>query len=148
MKYKFLIASILLMGIFIIALSIVVGIAKRDAVVEEDPYNAGLMFDEKLKRYTELGWRVEMPHSVKAEDNELMVRVMDKYDRPIDGATVEYVVNKCADTHTMKYRCDYAGGGYYQASVKLKDTSCIEVKVNVKHDSNVLSFDNKVYVER
>lgn len=148
MKYKFLIASILLIGIFIIASSIVIGIAKRDAVVEDDPYDAGLMFDEKLKRYAELGWRVEIPHSVKAGDNELIVRVMDKHDSPIEGAVVEYVVNKCADAHTMKYRCDYAGGGYYQAAVNLTDTSCVEVKVNVKHDGNVLSFDNKVYVER
>lgn len=148
MKYKFLIASILLIGIFIIAASIAIGIAKRDVVVEEDPYETGLRFDERLKRYAELGWKVELPYSVKAVDNKLKVRVIDKDDKPVEGAIVEYVVNKCADTHIRNYRCDYIGNGYYQAAVDLRGASCVEVKVNVKLNSDVLSFDNKVYVEK
>jgi len=148
MKYKFLIASILLTGISIIALSIVIGIRKRDIVVEDHPYDAGLVFDEKLKRYAELGWRVEVPHSIKAIDNELMVRILDKQDRPVESAIVEYIVNRCSDTHRVKYRTDYSGNGYYKTRLNLIDTSCIEIRVNVEKNRNVLSFDNTVYVER
>lgn len=145
MRYKLLIFLILLTGVLAIASVIMIGMARRDLIVEEHPYEAGLEFDNRLKRYAELGWDIE---SLYIKDNMLVMRIIDKHQRPIENALVNSIVNRCADNHTTNYGCINRGNGYYHARIDTKDAGCIEVKVNVIYKGNMMSFDRTINIEK
>lgn len=148
MKYKLLIGLIMSIGFSIIGASIIIGIERRDVTVEENPYEAGLKFDEQLKKYVELGWRVEFPHSIRADENRLRIGIFDKQGRAVEDATVECIINKCGDSMMKHYKCTYMGKGYYQTIVSLDNAICMEVKANVSRANDTLSYTNKVYIEK
>jgi nitrogen fixation protein FixH len=148
MKYKLLIGLIMFAGFSIIGASIIVGIDRRDVTVEENPYEAGLKFDERLKKYAELGWRVEFPQSIRADENLLKIGVFDKQGRAVEDASVECMINKCGDSMMKRYKCMHMDNGYYQSIVSLEDAICMEVKANVSRANDTLSYTNKVYIER
>lgn len=148
MKYKLLIGLIMSVGFGIIGASIIIGIERRDVTVEENPYEAGLKFDERLKKYAELGWRVEFPQSIKADGNRLMIGVFDKQGRAMEDASVECVINKCGDSMMKHYKCTYMDNGYYQTIVSFDNAGCVEVKANVSRANDTLSYANKVYIEK
>lgn len=148
MRYKILIGLVWIIGFGMIGGSILIGLIKRDVTVVENPYEEALRFDEQLRKSAELGWKVELPVSIKAKENLLKIGVFDKEGRVMDDATVECLVNKCGETMTRNYRGIYDGKGYYQTSVSLDNATCIEVKTIVTRASNTMSFTNKVYIER
>lgn len=148
MNYKLLISLIMFVGFSIIGASIIVGIERRDITVEENPYEAGLKFDEQLKKYTELGWRVEFPRSIRADENRLMIGIFDKQGRAVKDASVECIINKCGDSMMKHYKCIYMDNGYYQTIVSLDNAVCMEVKANVSRANATLSYTNKVYIEK
>ncbi|GER94384.1 hypothetical protein A45J_2145 [hot springs metagenome] len=148
MKYKLLIGLIMFVGFSIIGASILIGIEKSEVTVEENPYEAGLKFDEQLKKYIELGWEVEIPRAIKAGENRLIIGVFDKQGRAVEDASVECVINKCGDSMMKHYKCVHIGKGYYQTILGLDNAICAEVKTNVSRAKDTLSFTNKVYIER
>ncbi len=148
MKYKLLIGLIIFIGFSIIGASIIVGIDRRDITVEENPYEAGLKFDEQLKKYAELGWRVEFPHSIRAGENRLRIGIFDKQGRAVEDASVECIINKCGDSMMKHYKCTYMDNGYYQTIVSFDNAICVEVKANVSRANDTLSYTNKVYIEK
>lgn len=145
MRYKLLIFLILLTGVLAIASVIMIGIARRDLIVEEHPYEAGLEFDNRLKRYAELGWDIE---SMYLKNETLVMRIIDKHRRPIENASVKSVVNRCSDNRTINYGCIDMGNGYYHAKINVEGASCIEVNVSVIYKGNMMSFDRTLNIEK
>ncbi len=147
MKYKVLILIVLITGLSIIGASIYIGIDKRDAEVEENAYDTGIKFDETLKRQAELGWRIEIPHTFKSGDNQIMVGVFDKNGSSIKDAFVELQFNRLGSADIKKYRCNGNGNGQYTAVVKLDNSGYWDVRANVAHLKDSMRFDDKVYVQ-
>lgn len=141
MRYKILILLVLITGIMAIALAIVIGITKRDLLVEEHPYEAGLEFDKRIKEYANLGWDIE---TIRINEDKLIIRLMDRQKRPLENASVECLVNKCGDTRRGNYRCSYRDKGLYECPIDTADASCIDVKVDARVGNNTMIFDRKV----
>ncbi|HAK87817.1 MAG TPA: hypothetical protein DHV16_09425 [Nitrospiraceae bacterium] len=146
MMYKTLIALIISTGMGVIALSIVVGVSQRDAVVEDDPYEAALNFDRTLKRYMELGWKVKVPPSVREGDNPFVVSIFDRDGRAVEGSAVELLVSRMGSPRIDRYKALNIGNGKYRAAVVFNGTGYWEVKARVTLGSDTVAFDNKVYV--
>lgn len=148
MNYKTLIIVILIAGFSIIGSSVYVGINKRDAVVEENPYDAGLKFDETLRKQAELGWRVEFPHTFKTGDRRIEFKVFDKNNSSIKDASVELHLNRLGNAEVKKYKCINTKNGQYTADVKLDASGYWEVRVRVEHLNNSMRFDDRIYVQQ
>ncbi|MCL4456137.1 MAG: FixH family protein [Nitrospirae bacterium] len=148
MMYKTLIGLVMLAGMGVIALSIVVGVSHRDAVVEDDPYEAGLRFDRTLKRQMELGWKLKVPPFVREGNNRLVASISDRDGRAVDVAAVELLVSRMGSPRIDRYNALNIGNGRYQAAVVFNGTGYWEVKARVIAVSDTIVFDNKVYVEK
>lgn len=148
MNYKTLIIAILIAGFSIIGLSVYIGINKRDAVVEENPYYAGLKFDETMRKQAELGWRVKFPHTFKAGDRRIEFKVFDKNNSSIKDASVELRLNRLGNAKVKKYECLNSKNGQYAADVKLDAPGYWEVRVRVEHLNNSIHFDDRIYVQQ
>lgn len=138
----------MLAGMGVIALSIVVGVSHRDAVVEDDPYEAGLRFDRTLKRQMELGWKLKVPPFVREGNNRLVASISDRDGRAVDVAAVELLVSRMGSPRIDRYNALNIGNGRYQAAVVFNGTGYWEVKARVIAVSDTIVFDNKVYVEK
>lgn len=147
MIYKIVIPLIVFVCIGLIALSIAVGVAHRDVVVVDDPYEVGLKFDEKLKRYAELGWQVKAPLSVSKNSNNFIVTVSGRDGMAVEGVDVELLVRRFGSPHIYRYKAVDIGGGKYQAAVVFNSTGHWEVNANITClNGNTFTFDNRVYV--
>lgn len=147
MNYKTLIMAILLGGIGIIAASVAVGIAVRDGEVEENAYEAGLRFDATMKRETELGWRVELPRSVRSGSVVIPVDVLDRNGSGVRDATVNIELGRMGGHETRTYPCSSIGIGRYVADVKLDTPGYWEANVRVAKKSDSIRFNEKIYVQ-
>ncbi|MFN3479605.1 MAG: FixH family protein [Thermodesulfovibrionales bacterium] len=141
MRYKILILLVLMTGVMAITSAILIGITKQDLLVEEHPYEAGLEFDKRIKEYSKLGWDID---TIRVEENKLMIRLIDRDKRPVENASVECLVNKCADIHRKNYRCSYIDKGLYKCIIDIKDAGCLDLKVNARIGNNTMSFDRKI----
>ncbi len=144
--YKTLIALIIFAGMGVIAMSIAVGVSHRDAVVEDDPYEAGLRFDRTLKRQMELGWKLKVPPSVREGNNLFVATIFDRDGRTVDGAAVELLVSRMGSPRIDRYKALDIGNGRYHAAVVFNGAGYWEVNARVILASDTIVFDNKVYV--
>ncbi len=148
MRYKILVITLLLGGLAIVAVSVSLGIMKRDIQVESSPYEAGLRYDETMRRYTELGWKVDMPESLNVGDRILRIRLLDRNEVPIENATVGCLITECAGTEERRATCSNTADGYYKCPVDLVGPGCRDVRVNVSKGADNMVFDRKLIVER
>lgn len=148
MRYKFLIIALLLGGLAIVAVSVSLGIMKRDIQVESSPYEAGLRYDETMRRYTELGWKVDMPESLNVGDKILRIRLLDRNEVPVENANVDCLVTGCASTEERRATCSSTADGYYKCPVDLVGPGCRDVRVDVSKGADNMVFDKKLIVER
>jgi nitrogen fixation protein FixH len=146
MNYKLLIITIAVVVFAIIGVSLWTGIEMREVTVVEHPYDEGLKYDATQKKYAELGWRVVTPSSAN-KDGQLTVWVYDKNGVPMDGASVEFAINRIAGHEIKKYRAAQTERGRYGASVDFYSKGCWEIKVNVTHGTDTLSYDNKIQID-
>jgi len=146
MNYKTLIIGVLLGGFIIVGVSIYIGIAKRDVEVEDNAYEAGLKYEAVTKRKTELGWRVELPRSVKSGAGELAVKVLDAKGDSVTGATVQLRIHRLGDPRVRSYQCSNSEGRYTTA-VNLDSPGYWEAMVQVDHQNDTQHFNNTIYVQ-
>ncbi|MBZ0155575.1 MAG: FixH family protein [Alphaproteobacteria bacterium] len=146
MNYKVLVAVILIAGIASVGASIYIGIQKRDMVVEENPYDAGLAYDETKKKEEQLGWRVVFPSSLKAGESAFQLDVYDKEGRGIDDASVELHLNRLGDPQVRTYRCRNAGKGRYMAVVRLDLPGYWDIRARVERGRDSMRFEGRIPV--
>lgn len=146
MNYKALIIGVLLGGFVIVGVSIYIGIAKRDVEVEDNAYEAGLKYDAVNKREAELGWRVELPRSIKSGAGVLAVKVVDGNGTPVTGAAVNLQLHRMGDHQVKSYQCA-SSEGRYTAAVNLISPGYWEAMVRVDHQNDSQHFNNTFYVQ-
>jgi len=147
MNYKILIIVILIVGLGVIGSTIYIGISKRDVVVEEEPYEAGLMFDDTLRKEAELGWKVEFPHTFKIGDRKIEFKVFDKDNQSIKDASVELNLNRLGTAVVKKYKCTNTKDGQYTVNVNLNAIGYWDMRIKIKYLNNLMTFDDRIYVE-
>jgi len=148
MKYKILIAIIVLAGLGIVAASVWIGVEKRDVQVEENPYDAGLQYDERLRRYAELGWKIEIPKEIRAGERWLAVGLFDRDGRPMKDAKMECLIATHGKADLMRTTCTHRGEGFYQCAVKPAASGYLNVRVNASRANDTMRFDNIVIVDK
>jgi len=104
------------MVLAIIGASLWMGITLREKTVVEHPYDEGLKYDSTQKKYADLGWKVETPEAL-SKGKRLDVWVYDKNGALMDGASVEFVINRIASPDVNKYRTVQTERGKYGANV-------------------------------
>jgi nitrogen fixation protein FixH len=147
MNYKALITGILIGGLCITGASIYVGIGKRDVEVEENAYDAGLRYDEMIKKKEALGWKIEVPKTLKVGDQRLDVGLFDSNGRGIPDATVELRLYRRGGNSIRKYRCTVRGSGHYSAMIQLDTPGYWDVREEVERAGDSVRFDNTIYVQ-
>ena len=146
-NYKTLIVGILAGGFAIIGASVYIGIEKRDVVVEENPYDAGIGFEHAMKRKAELGWQVKFPGVLKKGESELVVTVNDKDGKAIKDAAVELQLNRLGTPELKEYKLSGNGGGQYTAMVKLDEAGYWDVSAHVASAHEVVRYDDRIHVQ-
>ena len=130
------------------AASVSIGIMKRDIQVEDSPYEAGLRYDETLRRYAKLGWKVDLPKEAKAGEKMLNIRLLDGKGRPIEDAGVNCLINRCELSDVVSTTCGHTVDGYYKCPVDFDGPGCRDVRVNVGRAADNMVFDEKIIVEK
>ena len=146
MNYKFLISGIFAGVLTIIAASVVMGIAKREVTVVDHPYEDGLKYDATQRKYSDMGWRVVVPPSLK-KDGKFDVCVYDRSGVPMDVTAVEFAVNRIDSPEVVKYRAVRADHGRYAAPVDFSSKGLWEIKVNLTQGADTLSYDSRINIE-
>ncbi len=143
-----MIAIVLFAGLGIVAASVWMGVEKRDVQVEENPYDAGLQYDEKLKKYEELGWKIEIPKEIRSGERWLAVGLFDKYGRPLKDAQMECLISTHGRPDQARTSCTHRGEGFYQCAVKPGASGYLNVRVTADRASDTMRFDNIVIVSK
>lgn len=146
MNYKILISVIAGLGFVIMAGLVWASILMRDVTVVEHPYDAGLNYDATQKKYAELGWKVVAPASA-AKDGPLSITVYDGNGAPLDNATVEFMLNRIGSPDVKKYRATQGGQGRYGVTAAITSKGYWELRVNVSHGKDTLSYDRKIRID-
>jgi len=146
MNYKLLIAIIAAMVLGIVGASIWIGISLREETVVEHPYDEGLKYDAIQKKYADLGWKVVPPPSLNKRQ-QLDVWVYDKNGAPLEGATVDFVINRITSPDAKRYRAVQTERGRYGVQVDFSSPGYWELKVNVTRGNDTLSFDSKMHID-
>jgi nitrogen fixation protein FixH len=149
MNYRFLVIGILLGGFAIIGASVYIGYAVIDTEVVANAYEAGLKFEETIKRQKELGWTVELPrllHAGNTDSTEVTATVKDRTGAALSGATVEVELNRMGSRNIRTYKCTGGKEGLYATQVNFDATGYWEAKVRVAHLNDSLIFDEKINV--
>jgi nitrogen fixation protein FixH len=146
MNYKVLITGIFAGVLMIIAASVLMGISKREVTVVDHPYEDGLKYDATQKKYSDMGWKVVVPPSLK-KDGKLDVCVYDRNGSPLDVTAVEFSVNRIDSPEVVKYRAVRADHGRYGAAVDFSSKGLWEIKVNLTQGGDTLSYDSRINIE-
>lgn len=146
-NYKWLTIIILAVGVCFVAAPIVIGVKHRDVVVEDDPYKAGLAYDETLKKHSQLGWNVECPDKVKAGESIFTVRITDNKGGGVEPLEVEFLLQNIGTPEVLTYKAFYNGEGRYSSPVRLNKSGYWDVRVKVKTEKDNYRFDRKFYAE-
>jgi nitrogen fixation protein FixH len=150
MNYKTLIISILLGGFMIIGGSVYIGYSLRDGEVVNDAYESGIHFDETIKKQAQLGWRVELPRTLKTGKEDvsiLAVAVKDRSGRGLKNATVSLEMNRMGSRSVRTYQCTGADGRY-TVPIAFDAPGYWETRVHIARGEDTLTFDDTINIVR
>jgi nitrogen fixation protein FixH len=130
--------------------TIVVGIKSFDGVVVENPYEAGLAWDETHQNKVALGWNVTIQNGLfRTGKNELSLEALDRNGRQIENATVSVTTSRPSTrTYDKTYRAVRTPDGRFQASVDLPLFGAWDIRVEVNRDKDHCSFNKRIYAEQ
>ncbi len=147
MNYKALIIGVLIGGTSIIGASIAIGISVRDVEVEENAYEAGLKYDQTLKRKAELGWQVNVPANLKSGTVALPVDVLDGSGTVLQNAVVSVELSRTGGHQAKTYSCSNTTDGRYVAEVNLDAPGYWDAWVRVDRLKDSLRFNRRIFVQ-
>lgn len=150
MNYKLLVIGVLLVGFGIVAFSIYTGVAVRDMEVADNAYETGLKFDEIARKHKELGWKVELPRTLRAGAAEATTVTVSVTGRSgaVPGATVDVTLNRMGSRNAKTYRCSGGKDGRYTASATFDAPGYWDARVRVAHQGESLTFDDQINIIR
>jgi nitrogen fixation protein FixH len=127
--------------------TIAVGMKIFDGVVVENPYEAGLAWDETRQNKAALGWSVFLRNSLfKTGRNQLTLEALDRNGRQLKNAVVQVTVSRPS---TRAYDKNYLAiktlDGKFQADVDFPLFGTWDLKIDVSSDKDRCSFTNRIY---
>jgi len=130
--------------------TIAVGMKIFDGVVVENPYEAGLAWDETRQNKAALGWSVFLRNSLfKTGRNELTLEALDRNGRQLKNAVVQVTVSRPS---TRAYDKNYLAiktlDGKFQADVDFPLFGSWDLKIAVSGNKDRCSFTNRIYAEQ
>jgi nitrogen fixation protein FixH len=130
--------------------TIAVGMRIFDGIVVENPYDAGLAWDETLRNKAALGWDLRLRNDVfKFGRNELSLEALDRNGRQLDNAVVSVTTSRPSTrAYDKTYQAVRTPDGKFRASIDLPLFGSWDLKVEVGRDKDHCSFNNRIYAEQ
>jgi len=130
--------------------TIAVGMKIFDGVVVENPYDAGLAWDETRQNKAALGWSVFLRNSLfRTGRNELTLETLDRNGRQLKNAVVQVTVSRPS---TLAYDKTYLAiktlDGKFRVDVDFPLFGSWDLKIAVSSDKDRCSFTNRIYAEQ
>ena len=144
---------IIIICIFAVAATlgtIVVGIQSFDGVVVENPYEAGLAWDETHQNKAVLGWNVTLENGLfKTGKNDLFLKVLDRNGRQLENATVSVTTSRPSTRfYDRTYPAIRTPEGGFQTSLELPLFGSWDLRIEVNHAKDRCSFNKRIYAEQ
>jgi nitrogen fixation protein FixH len=130
--------------------TIAVGMKSFDGVVVENPYEAGLAWDETYQNKAALGWNVRLRTSLfRTGRNELSLEALDRNGRQLDNVVVSVTTSRPSTRAFDKtYPAVRTANGRLQANIDLPFFGSWDLKIDVSSDKDRCSFTNRIYAEQ
>lgn len=130
--------------------TIAVGMRIFDGIVVENPYEAGLAWDETHRNETALGWSVALKNGFfQTGRNELSLEALDRNGRQLKNAVVSVTTSRPSTrAYDKAYRAARAPDGKFVSSIDLPLLGFWDLKISVGRDKDRCSFTNRIYAEQ
>lgn len=147
---KTLITISVIAAIAAVAGSVFVGIKSFDGTVTENPYEAGLVWDDIMSKEAELGWTVHIgkgPYFTGA--GKILIDVRDKDGGPLQNAALLVMAGR-AETSAYDQYADTVKirDGLYRVNVTFPLYGYWIITIDVTKDDNTVSFKKRIFVEK
>ena len=129
--------------------TIIVGMNSFEGIVVENPYEAGLAWDEKHREKTDLGWIVTLRNSIlKTGRNELSIEALDRNGRQLENAVVSVTTSRPSTrAHDKTYPTMRTPDGKFQTSIDLPLFGSWDIDIEVIRNKDHCSFNSRIYAE-
>ena len=130
--------------------TIAVGMKIFDGVVVENPYDAGLAWDETRRNKDALGWGLKLKNDLfKTGKNELALEVLDRNGRQLDNAAVRVTTSRPSTRAFDKiYPAVRTPDGTFRTSIDLPLYGAWDLKITVSSGKDRCSFTNRIYADK
>jgi nitrogen fixation protein FixH len=130
--------------------TIAVGMKIFDGVVVDNPYEAGLAWDETYQNKVALGWDLKVRNSAfRTGSNELFLEVLDQKGQKLDNAAVQVTTSRPSTrAYDKTYLAVKTQDGRYRTSIDLPLLGSWDLKIAVSRDKDRCSFTNRIYAEQ
>jgi nitrogen fixation protein FixH len=147
---KTLIAIAVIAAIAAVAGSVVVGIKSFDGTVTEHPYEAGIIWDDIMRREAELGWTVHVGKGPYFTGHgKILIDVRDKDGGPLKNAALLVMAGR-AETSAYDQYADTVKirDGLFKINVTFPLYGYWIITIEVTQGDDTLSFKKRIFVEK
>lgn len=146
---KTLIIFVILAGLAAVAGSIVVGVKSFDGTVTENPYEAGLRWDDAQKKMQELGWTFEILNKeFITGENDVLISIFDKYNMPLAPTEIELSISRPAtETYNKKFEINQMKEGVFSSQLNFPMFGFWDIGIHVMSGGDALRFEKRVFVK-
>lgn len=147
---RLLVISIVVIGLGIVAATIIVGQRHFEGIVVEQPYDQGLLWDKVQKDRLASGWTVAVQNEgeLRAGDIEAVIAVRDSQGKPLTDASVSMKLSRPSTTvHDRRYETLPLGDGLYSAKILIPLYGHWDFEVTVRQGEVSIPFSQRVYVK-
>lgn len=148
---KLFVIAVVLIGLGIVAATIIVGQQYFEGVVVENPYDQGLLWDKVQKERIASGWAVAVKNedSLRPGDTEAVIEVKDGQGRPLGNASVSVRLSRPSTTeYDRRYETLRLADGLYSARVTIPLYGYWDFEVTVRQGERSVPFLQRVYVKK
>jgi len=130
--------------------TIAVGMKIFDGTVVENPYEAGLAWDETHQNKAALGWDLKLRNGLfRTGRNELSLEALDRNGRQLKNAVVSVTTSRPSTRAFDKtYPAVRTANGGFQAHVDLPLFGSWDLSIEVSRDKDHCRFNNRIYAEQ
>jgi hypothetical protein len=147
---------VVLIGLAAVVSAVVIGAMHRDVEVEDEPYEAGLRFDEDRDRISGLGWRTSafiVRHRAGETDIRLLIRDGDGNPAMLGVGEVRAVASRPAgDLDDVPCSAEVPREGPLKGEIRALCAPLAfghwDFVVNITTDSGPVKFVERTYVKK
>jgi nitrogen fixation protein FixH len=130
--------------------TIVVGSRSFEGIVEDNPYEAGLAWDEAREQKAKLGWTITLEETpFRTGGNTLLIDVFDKDRARLSDAVVRVsLARPSTKTYDKAYEAVRLADGRYHALVDMPLYGNWDVMIDVSRAKDRARFKKTVFAEK